>query len=1160
MLLRVWKCKTLLVMRLTLLMCLFFALQSIAIEAISQNKRLSINQKNIRVEDILQLIEDKTDYYFMYSNINIDVERAVDIEKTDRLVPEILDYIFKGTDVSYKIDGRLIALSKNGEEAVVGQQFHSVSGKVTDSTGGPLPGVSIIVKGTTSGVITDMDGKYTINKVSENMVLQFSFVGMKTQEISIGSKTTINVLLKEETVGIEEVVAVGYGTQKKVNLSGSVGVVNTEALDSRPVQNASQALQGLIPGLNITQNNGELGKTPSINIRGIATIGQGSSGSPLILIDGMEGDINSTNPQDIESISVLKDASASSIYGSRAPFGVILITTKKGKAGKVKINYNNSFRNSTPVNLPKIADSYSFALFINDGNFNGGAAARFSNEVLQRLLAYQKGEIKASLIEDPKNPGYWGTPFLYGNGNLDWFKFLFKTWTPSSEHNVNISGGKEDLTYYLSGSFLDRDGALAFGNEKYKRYNITAKLNAKLTKTLSLNYNGRFIREDYDKPIHLNSPDFYNDIAHQGWPLVSAYDPNGYFFSGSGVNHAQALAEKGRSQSVNDEIYQQVSVVFEPIPKWKIIGEGNFRLNSDFLHEHQLPYYNHDVRGNPYIYNKISFVNESALKSNYFNTNIHSEYSFNLNNHSFKALIGFQSESNYAHNFSASRQGIIINSLTTLATTSGTDYSGTTVPPNVSGIDYDWAVEGFFGRLNYDYKGRYLFEGNLRYDGSSRFQRDNRWNLFPSFSVGWNIAKEDFWGTLTDNINTFKLRGSYGELGNQNTNSYYPTFSVMNVGTSNGGWLINNVQPNTASAPGLVSSTLTWERINTWNLGLDIGAFNNRFTSSLDYFQRKTYDMVGPAIELPAILGTAVPNANNSDLRTSGFELGLSWSDRLKNDFSYNIHFSLSDSETKILEYPNPTGNLNTYYSGKNLGEIWGYSTIGIAKTQIEMDSHLASLPNGGQNKLGSNWAPGDIMYKDINGDKKIDNGANTLSDHGDLRVIGNNLPRYQFGLDLNMNWKGFDFRAFFQGVMKRDFFRDGYVFWGTSSSLFYSMELVEHKDYFRGDINDPQGQNLDSYYPRPVFSSEKNRQVQTRYLLDASYIRLKNVQLGYTLPRSLTQKAYVQNCRIFFSGENIWTGTKLSKIFDPETLDGGYAGFSYPLSKVFSFGISLTL
>lgn len=1039
--------------------------------------------------------------------------------------------------------------------AGIQQQPIKIEGVVIDEEGEPVIGANVLEDGTTNGTITNLDGYFTL-RVSPNANLRISFVGYIVQQVAVNNRTIVNVTLKSDTKTLDEVVVVGFGTQKKVNLTGSVGTVEAEALEARPVMTATQALQGLVPGLNISQNNGMLENRASMNIRGIATIGSGSSGSPLILIDGMEGDINSLNPQDIENISVLKDAAASSIYGSRAPFGVILVTTKKGRQGKPVVNYNNSFRWSDPVLLPKMVDSYTFATYFNEANTNGGAGPQFDSDHMQRILEYQRGERTTSVIPNPNNPDYWADGYLYGNANVDWYDALYRNWVFSQEHNFSVQGGSEKISYYLSFNYLDQNGLMEYNQDTYDRYNGTAKINAQITDWLQLNYSNRFIREDYGRPSYLRD-DLFHNIARQGWPTLPLYDPNGYLYDSP--SPALNLRDGGRGIWQTDHLYQQVQFVLEPIKDWKTFIDFNYRTINANTHWDIQKTYNHDVAGNPYPASNFSHVHEDHRKENYLNWNAYTEYTKNLQSgHNLKGMVGFQAELMKKREFGLEREGIIIPGLPVMDLTSGVDSNGKVVSPKVNGADNDWSTAGFFGRLNYDYQGKYLAEVNLRYDGTSRFRRDNRWKFFPSFSIGWNLARESFWESLEQHVGTFKIRGSYGELGNQNTDSWYPTYLTMGVKASDGSWLINGAKPNTATVPGLVSTTLTWERVNTWNIGLDFGAFNNRLTGSFDYYNRKTLDMVGPAPELPLTLGTDVPKTNNTDLNTYGFELSIAWNDRLRNGLGYGVKFLLSDSQTEITRYPNETGALNTHRKGKKMGEIWGYTTIGIAKTQQEMDDHLSTLPNGGQNALGSQWGAGDIMYADINNDGKIDGGAETLDDHGDWSIIGNNTPRFQFGLDLTADYKGFDFRAFFQGVMKRDYFQESYYFWGAKGSVWESTAMEPHLDYFRENADHVLGQNLNSYFPRPLFNSDRNQKIQTRYLQNAAYIRLKNIQLGYTLPQSLTNKLLISKLRVFVSGENLWTGTKMFKTFDPETIDGGWNGSVYPLVKTISVGLSL--
>lgn len=1042
-------------------------------------------------------------------------------------------------------------------------QDNTISGLVKDNEGEPLPGVSVAVKAgeSISGVVTDINGKYQL-KASPNATIEFSFIGFKSIQQQVGNRKVINVTLEIDNQILEEVVVVGYGTQKKVNLTGSVSVIDSKAFESVPVANAVQALQGQVPGLNIYSNKGGgLNQKQSINVRGIGTIGEGSTGDALILIDGMEADIFSVNPQDIESISVLKDAAASSIYGSRAPFGVVLVTTKKGKAGKAQINYNNSFRLSSPINMPSSLDSYTYALFFNDAGYNSGWGSYnwVSQTRLQRIKDYMDGKISYTTI--PLNgSNTWADGYQEGNDNIDYYNLFFKKNVFAHEHNFSVNGGTDKIQYYLSANYLDQDGTLRMGEDYSKRYTMSAKISAQLSRAVSLSSNTRFVRNDFVQPTHMNDS-FFSDIGRQCWPVKPLYDPNGNLFD----DHVQQMKNGGRKTERNTWLYQQFNLTIEPIKGWRLIGDLSYRYNTQYAHEDLLTISQIGVDGVTKVrsWDENSSVSESSFASDYFNVNLYTDFEKTFaKSHHLKALAGFQAEANNYRNIWAQKIGITYPGKPTINTSTGIDKDGKVIAPNVSGGHNRWSTAGFFGRVNYDFQEKYLVEANLRYDGSSRFRSDDRWGFFPSASLGWNIAREEFFQPATRIMNTLKLRASYGSLGNQNTTALYPTYTVMGTGTSDK-WLMNGVKPNIAWAPALVSYDLTWEKIRTWNVGIDIGLFNNRLTGSFDYFIRNTNDMVGPSEKLPATLGIAVPPSNNTDLRTAGWELELMWKDRLQNGLNYSLRFTLADSRTKITRYSNPSGLIDSFYEGKYCGEIWGYETIGIARTDDEMAEHVGSLVNGGQSALGQDWQAGDIMYSDLNEDGKIDAGARTLDNHGDLKRIGNSTPRYNVGIDLSADWKGFDFRMFWQGTLKRDYFQGSYYFWGANGSqgYWFSTALKGHEDYFRNDESSPLGVNLNSYYPRPLLNTNKNQQCQTKYLQNAAYMRLKNLQIGYTLPRKIVQKMGVQNLRFFASGENLLTITDLVKFFDPETIESGsFAhGYAYPLSRTYAFGLNIT-
>ncbi len=1034
---------------------------------------------------------------------------------------------------------------------------HTVSGTVTDLNGQPLAGVAVMVQDSPSpvGTTTDEDGAYSLS-VPPDAVLEFSSLGYHSVTVGVNGRGGIDISLEEDNELLDEVVVVGFATQKRINLTGSVSTVDSKAFESVPVQNAVQALQGKIPGLHISSTTGQLNSKATMQVRGLATIGEGSLAQTLVLIDGMEGDLYSINQQDIESITVLKDAAASSIYGSRAPFGVILVTTKKGKEGKATVNYNNSFRFSTPLNLPQEMDSYTWATFFNDAARNSGRGDWIAQETMQRIRDYMDGKIFYNTTPRSDNPNLWNTGYSQANDNIDYYDVFYKDVTFEQEHNLSVSGGTDKINYYVSANYLMQDGKMNWTGDGLKRYNLAGKLEARLSRYATLLYNARFTRSDYHQPTMMTNSSFFEAIGRQSWPIGPLYDPNGFLFN----DHVLRMKDGGQTTQSSSRLAQQVQLTITPLKGWRIIADFNYRYDQYFGHQDAFQVSQMAVDGvtvGSTWWN--NWTNEHANRTDYININAYSDYEHTIGRHYFKVMAGFQAENNNYRNVYATINGILTPSSIAIDTATGLGQNGAAIAPQVGGGYTSWSTAGFFGRLNYNYDDRYMVEANFRYDGSSRFRVQNRWGFFPSFSAGWNIANEPFFTPAKPWVDMLKLRGSYGLLGNQYTDTPYPTYSAVGYDLNAGLWLIDGKQTNISWAPELVSMSLSWEKIYSMNIGIDFALFRNRLTGSFDYFIRQTKDMVGPAEELPVILGTAVPVANNTDLETKGWELEIGWRDQLKNGFAYGVNLVLFDSQGTITRYSNPSGTLSKNYAGKKWGEIWGYETIGIAKTQEEMDAHLATLPNGGQTYLGMDWAAGDIMYADLNNDGKVDGGAGTLDDHGDRRVIGNTTPRYNFGIDITMEYKGFDFRLFLQGTGKRDSFQGSYYFWGAYNDVWWSMGTTVHEDYFRDNPDHYLGLNLDSYYPRPLWGTYKNLQTQTRYLQNAAYLRIKNVQLGYTIPPALTKKIGIDRLRIFFSGENLATFTKMIKLFDPETI-GTSMGNSYPLSRTWSFGLSVTL
>ena len=1038
------------------------------------------------------------------------------------------------------------------------QQQNACKGVVLDTNGEPIIGASITVtvNGQKKGGITDLNGNFDIAGVKPGSTLTVSYIGYTMQRVVWNGKN-LTVNLHEDAGTLDDVVVVGYGSQKKVNLTGAVSVVNSKTLEARAVTSVAQALQGAVPGLNFNVGNagGALNGKFSMNIRGTGTIGGGSNAAPLVLIDGSEGDLYSIAPNDIESISVLKDASSSAIYGSRAAFGVILVTTKSGRDGRMSVSYNGNMRFSTATQVPEMPNSYDFARYWNDAATNNGEALPFSNDMLEKIKNNINGTPKPGDEVPTTWRGYaanepWG---MYNSSwaNTDWFKEMYRKGVPSQEHNIALSGGSKNVNYYLSGALLNQHGLIRHGEDVMNRYNFTAKVTARLNDWFSITYNNKWSRENYHRPSYMTGL-FFHNIARR-WPTNPVYDPHGHYVHG---NEILQMENGGLDKTSTDKVFQQLALEFTPIKGWKIRLEGNYNTTNYHNHWDVLPIYYYDPNNLPvaaawsgdYAAGK-SNVGEAMSKTNYFNGRYFTEYAFKLNEkHDFKAVAGMDMESNRYTYLGASRADLITPLVPTLN-------NATNKVVNPSFSDTQWATMGIFGRVNYAYDNRYLAEFSIRRDGSSRFIGNKRWGVFPSFSAGWNIANEAFFKSLAKTIQVLKLRVSWGSLGNTNIKQLYPWFLNQPVSAASSGWLLNGERQNIANVPGLVSPNLTWERIQSWNIGFDFGAFNNRLQGNFDYFVRTTKNMVGPAPVKPSILGANQPAENNSDMRSNGWELEVKWRDQI-GQVNYGARLVMSDDYQTITRYYNPNHLLSEWYEGQRMGNIWGYEVEGIAQTDQQMNEWLAN----NKPSWGSNWAAGDVMYKDLNGDKKVNNGSATYDDPGDLRKIGNTTPRYRFGITLDAAWKGFDFLIFMQGLLKRDFWDSSPYSVGANVGLWQAAAFKDHLDYWRPANDTNFGPNPNAFYPRPLFGSgSKNFQTSDRYMQNAAYMRIKNIQLGYTLPAALVRKIGANRVRVYFSAENLCTFTKMNKIFDPEATGGDWGpGKLYPLQRTISFGLNL--
>lgn len=1042
-----------------------------------------------------------------------------------------------------------------------------VSGVVYEPTGETAIGASVVEKGKTTGVTTDIDGNFALNISGPEATLVISYIGMETQEVPVNGRSNIEVTLSDSRTVLDEVVIVGYGTQKKINATGAVKTIDAEVLESRPLTNAVQGLQGAIAGLNITNDNGgELGSSMNINIRGVGSIGEGSNSAPLVLIDGMEGDLSMINPNDIENISVLKDAAAASIYGSRAPFGVILVTTKSGSK-TTTVSYSGNVRFQQPIKVPNLVDAYTYALMMNDGWTNASmGSVPFTDAVISQIKRYMNGDITYG-TEPTVDGSDWKTG-LMAFGNTNWYDVYLKKHTTSQEHNVSVTGGNDKVTYYLSGSYMGQTGLFNFTDETYNRLNISARLGIKFNNWVSLTWISRFVNINSDKPSALNNT-FYHNLA-QRYANVPLYLPNGEYSPKSLVT---SLTEGGRQHQRYQQLHNQANLLITPAKDWNIHFDLSSRLERnpytrqfnpisytapdgsqifmqviDGVSARHVPMANGTFRVQPEAGEK--YYEKAQTNIDYFSSNIYTDYALTLNQrHNLKFLLGMQTEYYHTGSDRIGTSNIPIAEKPFFPSTRGDE----TVM--ISEKKGEWSSVGFFARVNYNYDDRYMLELNMRADGASRFPSDQRWGYFPSVSAGWNVAQEKFWEPLAQKWNYFKLRASYGTLGNQNTTSFYPYYPQMNVsvGTAVIGGTPTSILP--VYAP--YSASLTWEKIENVGAGVDLGFFNSRLTASFDWYQRATKDMVGPAMALPGIYGGAAPKTNNAELRTRGWEFEVAWRDHIGSDWSYGISASLSDYKTLVTKYDSPDNSIDSWYQGKNYGEIWGYRCLGIAQSDLEMKNYLAEHS---QSSIGQNWGGGDLMYADLDNNGSVEAGARTLDNHGDLVVIGNSTPRFAYSFTLEAQWRWIDMRAFFQGIGKRD------IAFEPSNNMFYGFNgpynrvlLADHLDYFRY-ADSELGANFDSYFGR-LRADANNRQKCDRFMQDGSYLRLKNLQIGFSLPETAKIKRWIKKARLYVSAENLFTFTKL-KIYDPEAVgntDVDYVGKTYPQYRTWSLGLELT-
>lgn len=1043
------------------------------------------------------------------------------------------------------------------------QQDGVCKGVVKDNQGETVIGASVVVKGSTNGTITGLDGDFTLDNVKRGDVIQISYIGYVSQEV-VWQGTPLNITLKEDSQTLEEVVVVGFGSQKKANLTGSVSQVKMDdVLGERPVTNVKNALQGSMPGLMVS-GGASPGEAKSFNIRGTVSI---NGMNPLVLIDNVKGDIDLLNPEDIESVTVLKDAASSAIYGARAAAGVILITTKKAKKGeKFNLNYNANFGFQTSINSPKQASldeylrAYQAAGFSETYYAGNGSVSKWR----EYLAGYKENPAAYPTVGDGIYIGEDGAPYYLND------KDVYKAFQETSfmqTHNLTANGGTEKLRYRLSAGLTKEDGPLIESKDTYMRKNISSFISADITDWLTQEADFRYTVADRSEPMGsgdgiycMNHISFYpsgmmpgsvNTSVGKDLPLITPENQIRY-------NNPYL------TDTDNTRIY--LRTILRPIKGLELVGEYTYdRKNwQKSYYAKKWEYTTEQLGSNNSVTSDYLFKSEDH--EDYNALNLYGTYNFSIKeDHMFKVMAGFNQERKQNSWISVQTHDMIAPSAPSF-----TSATGKIIPQNSYS---DYAIRGAFYRINYNYKDRYLFEANGRYDGSSKFPKDDRFGFFPSFSVGWNIARESWMEKTLDYVSDLKLRASWGQIGNQNIGNYGYYSTMQPVGNSNY-WLKDGEFITYISTPGLVSNSFTWETVETLDIGFDASMFNSRLQVTFDWYQRTTRDMLIAGIQLPAVVGTSAPMRNAADMRTRGWEIAVNWRDQI-GDWKYNVGFNLYDYKSKITKYSNNEDKLlsQNYYEGKTLGEIWGYVSDGFYTIDDFDGPGTWQLKDGVASLDGYNPRPGDEKFVNLNDDRgtnEINSGLNTVDSPGDQKVIGNSTPRYNFGVNLGVSYKGFSLSAILQGTAKRDVWIGGMSLFpfGGSAKAYYPV-FYNQTDYWEpmGSCDGQYTENDREYWVAKnpdaslyrLYSNMQNhgsnQRASTKYLQNGAYMRLKNITLAYTFPKALISKVSLNALKVFVSAENLATISSLPKGYDPERLSWGY-----PFYRTLSFGLNVTL
>ena len=1095
---------------------------------------------------------------------------------------------------------------------IIAQNKVTVTGIVTDAqTSEPVVGAIVMQKGTSNAVMSDADGKYTVS-VDSNGTLVCTCLGYSDAEEVVYGRAKINFALKMDNQMLEETVVVGYGTLKKSQLVGSVESISGEAIEDRVTSDVTRSLQGQVPGLNIIQTDGKPTHGGKIYVRGGSTsyvsrgsnggsktaysIGQG--GSALVLIDGVEGDLSHVNPEDVESVSVLKDASSSVIYGAKAAYGVILVTTKNSKNEKVSISYNGSYSiNQRTVQWEDnvISDGLTYVETFYDHWLGYTATPTAEGSLPTKMNIYTIPSNYLELYKEHMANGggqkveVIDGGYVYFGYNENYLEKFYKETNGTQTHNMSISGSSNKVSYNISGRYYAQDGIYKIGNEDYDAYNFRSKINVKMNDWLSFDNNTSMYKMKYTQPLF--SKGYSGGIGSQLWqiamaafPVIPTHNEDGTYTSAAAAGGYAGFAD-GNSGQVDDQFTFTTSLglTVEPIKDvFKVRGDVSYKYALSTRDRFVAPVSYSTAPGTVIEYAKQtdSFYQENVYNKRHITANVVATWTPKLGeNHQLNVVGGWNLEDYNYFSRTTRRLGMVYPAKPNFELMDGEEVT-------LADTGNSYGQIGVFARANYSLLQRYIIEISGRYDGSSRFPANQQWGFFPSASFGWRISEEPWMEGAEGWLDNLKIRANAGSLGN-GTIEPYTFLTTMGIGKTNN--VFDGAFISKADDPAVVPDNLTWETVTTYDVGLDMDIFQNRLSLSADYYIRNTDNLFVTGPEIPAVFGASTPKGNYGALQTKGWELTLAWKDQFmlgSKPLNYSLKASLWDSRTWVTKYYNESGGMFNLYEGKELGELWGFRTDGYFLSNEEAAAYNAEIPNQFHNYYPAS-APfaGDIKFVDVNDDKKIDTGSWTIDDHGDLERIGNEMPRYQFGFNLDFRWNGIGLSAFIQGVGKRDWYpsQGSDFFWGSYARAYVANVLKDqagNKVILDKSTENWTVTNPDAFWPRPTYGTANNEKgalsfPNDYFLMNAAYVRLKNLTLDYTFSGNWLQKAKIQKLRLYLTGENLFTWSpmfKYTSMFDPEVIANGDSdftsgtntsmgdGYSYPMLRTFTIGVNITL